>query len=291
MPPGWAVNSMQLTSNGTIICAIGDQFPNNFGSELDNYAAFLEIDTTDGKILLGNEWNDTSGFNIGGFHVEEVNTGKYLLSGNQAVQCIDTNGTVIWTKKYTMMLDSVGSVDNDVYKAKMLRNGSLMVVGVTYEGDCWQRYKTLYRDAWWSLISYSSGGNESWGTAGVHGGNDRLYDFAQLLDGKIAFMGTEATPADSGIWIIVTDSTGNEILWQKQYNLPEVDENDKERDNILPLSICATPDSGFTVVGDDYPYNFNNNQNAFAIHFVPLPPVILNLQIKHQLNYLNRHTV
>lgn len=105
-------------------------------------------------------------------------------------------------------------MDNDVYKAKMLRNGSLMVVGGTYEGDCWQRYKTLYRDAWWSPISYSHGGNESWDTAGVQGGNDRLYDFAQLLDGRIAFMGRKATPADSGLWIIVTDSTGKEILWQ-----------------------------------------------------------------------------
>lgn len=69
----------------------------------------MELDTTDGKIIRGNEWNNTLGFNMGGFHIEEVNTGKYLLSGNQAILYLDTNGVEIWTKKYTMMLDGGGN--------------------------------------------------------------------------------------------------------------------------------------------------------------------------------------
>jgi len=38
------------------------------------------------------------------------------------------------------------------------------------------------------------------------------------------------------------------------------------------MSICATTDTGFTVVGSDVCNDANGGYNAFAAHFVPKPP-------------------
>lgn len=76
-----------------------------------------------------------------------------------------------------------------------------------------------------------------------------MYGFTQLKDGKLAFMGLKASISDSGLWVFVTDSTGKDLLWEKQYNLPGTDLGGNKLNNILPYSICATPDGGFTVVG------------------------------------------
>lgn len=184
---------------------------------------------------------------------------------------IDTSGAIVWRKKYTMMLDGVGSMVNNIMRAKMLRDGSLMVAGQAYEGNCWTRYQRLYFDAWWSPISYAYGTNETWDTAGTQGRSDVIYDFTQLIDGKLVFVGIKATPVDSGLWVFVTDSTGKQILWEKQYNLPGRDAGGYELKTLLPLSVCATKDSGFTVVGDNNTYG--NNHNAFAMHFVPSEPI------------------
>ena len=118
---------------------------------------------------------------------------------------------------------------------------------------------------------------------GTQGGSDGLYDFTQLIDGKLVFVGIKATPVDSGLWVFVTDSTGKQILWEKQYNLPGRDAGGYELKTLLPLSVCATKDSGFTVVGDNNTYG--NNHNAFAMHFVPSEPTtVIKKQPLNQSN-------
>jgi hypothetical protein len=105
----------------------------------------------------------------------------------------------------------------------------------------------------------------------VQGADDRIYDFTQLINGNLVFVGKKGTASDTGLWAFVTDSTGKSILWEKQYNLPGVDAEKYSFNNILPMSVCATPDTGFIVVGDLNTYG--NNHNACAFKFVPRPPL------------------
>jgi hypothetical protein len=148
------INCLRETKRGTIICAAGDEYPDNGGQALSNYAAFLEF-TAAGKL---NDWGESSnqaGFKVGGFYIEETTLGTYLLSGNQNVFYMDSSGNVVWQKKYTFSLNGVGTETNNISRVKMLRDGSLMVAGQAYEGNCWTTYQHFYYDAWHSPISYS----------------------------------------------------------------------------------------------------------------------------------------
>ena len=69
---------------------------------------------------------------------------------------------------------------------------------------------------------------------------------------------------NSPLWVFVTDSTGKRLLWEKQFL-------NKSTKNVTmyPMSVAASPDGGFTVVGYG---NFGTDANdAFAQHFVYKP--------------------
>ena len=196
---------------------------------------------------------------------------------------IDTSGAIVWRKKYTMMLDGVGSMVNNIMRAKMLRDGSLMVAGQAYEGNCWTRYQRLYFDAWWSPISYAYGTNETWDTAGTQGRSDVIYDFTQLIDGKLVFVGKKASiDGYGGVWTFVTDSTGKNILWERRVRIPYRTADGRAP---TPLSVCATPDSGFTVVGEYACVDSIGGMNAFAAHYIPSEPItVINKPLLNQSN-------
>jgi hypothetical protein len=259
------MNCIKETSKKQIICTGGDPFPNNNGSTLDNYMGALLMDST-GKVLGPMQSSDLPGYSIAGFNVDELRNGNIVISGNQAVSCIDTNGNYAWERKYTFSLSGVGTVTNNVFRAKVLRSGTLMVCGMAYEGNCWTNFRRLEYDAWWAPLNSSTGNAAAWDTAGWQGGSDAVYDFAQLNDGTLAFCGVKGIPADSGLWVFVTDSTGKTLLWERQYNLPGYDSGGFPLTTILPMAVCATTDGGFTVVGDNNTYK--NNHNACALHFV-----------------------
>jgi hypothetical protein len=191
------INCVKETSNGNFICAAGDEYPENFGLEFSNYAAVLKFDS-DGKILRRLQWRNPSGYKIGGFYIEQTATQNYLLSGNQALYYIDTSGGVVWQKNYTYTLEGVGSTVNNIARAKILRDGTLLVAGQAYEGNCWTKYKTLYYDAWWTPISYAYGTASAWDTLGRQGGDDIIYDFTQLVNGNIVFVGSKSSIGDVG---------------------------------------------------------------------------------------------
>jgi hypothetical protein len=262
---GAALNSMIESADGRIAAAAGDVFPDNNGFDLGNYGAYLEFDSL-GTVKLSHEWLNSTGFELAGWSIASGENGGYMLGGKQAVFLLDTLGRMTSQKQYTFSLAGVGTVTNNVSRVRRLRNGMVMAAGQSYEEDCWTRYGRLYHDAWWSPLS-STGKDDFRYTAGVSGANDYLYDFTQLTDGRIAFAGVKATASDSGIWVFVTDSTGKTIQWQKQYNLPGL-ENGSARNNILPLSIAATPDSGFILVGLEAG---SSNDNACAFKFSPKP--------------------
>jgi hypothetical protein len=110
----------------------------------------------------------------------------------------------------------------------------------------------------------------------VQGRNDILYDFAQLTNGNLVFVGFSGVQ-NSGTWAWVTDSTGKKLLWEKKFYIQ------KHSDGSLILNsparaVCATPDNGFTIVGL---YNRQaTGDNAFAAHFIPVAPVAIAGQNK-----------
>ena len=120
------INSLRETSRGTIICAAGDPYPNNNGQVLNNYAAILEFDSL-GNMHHYREFNNVTGYNIGGFYVDETQGKNFVLSGNQGVLYTDTVDYVLWQKNYTFMLTGVGSETNNISRAKVLRDNNLIV--------------------------------------------------------------------------------------------------------------------------------------------------------------------
>jgi hypothetical protein len=190
-----------------------------------------------------------------------------MLGGKQSVFKIDTTGVLRTKSNYSFTLPGVGSELNNVSRVHQLRDGRVMVAGQSYEEDCWTKYQRLYYDAWWSPLS-PDGSDGFRYTAGVSGAEDYLYDFTQLADGRIAFIGGKGGSPAMGIWVFVTDSTGKTVQWQNVYNLPGL-VSGRPRNNILPLSVAATPDSGFILVG--FEGSSNVNANACAFKFVPKP--------------------
>jgi hypothetical protein len=261
------VNSIRETSRVTIITAAGDEFPDNGGQNLTNYAACLELDSS-GTVRNRYEWPSITGYKFGGFCIEELTPTSYLISGNQAAGCWDTSGNSLWRTSYTFSLPEVGTVVNNVMRAKKIRGGTLIVAGQAYEGNCWRRYQTFYSDAWWSPASFTNGQNSEWDTAGTQGSNESLYDFTQLIDNKLVFVGKKDDFVNGGVWVFITDSTARNVLWEKQFRIPY-----RSSPGITPrpLSVCATADSGFTVVGDYNCHDSLGGTNAFAAHFKPAP--------------------
>jgi hypothetical protein len=98
------INSLCESSRGTIICAAGDPFPNNGGTALSNYAAYLEFDSL-GKLINYSEWKSVTGIAIAGFSIAETKGKNMLLGGNQAVFYLDSVGNAQWQTKYTFQLN------------------------------------------------------------------------------------------------------------------------------------------------------------------------------------------
>ncbi len=259
------INSIVETQDGRILAAAGDIFPDNDGLEMNSYAALLEFDSS-GNAKPHRDWLNPAGYEVAGWSLTHAESGGYMLGGKQAVFLLDSLGRLTSKAQYTFSLPGVGSVTNNVSRVHQLRSGMVMVAGQSYEEDCWTRYQRLYYDAWWSPLSLTGGDNFRY-TAGISGSDDFLFDFAQLADGRIAFIGRKGV-SEYGLWAFVTDSTGKSIVWERMYNLPGLI-NGKPRNTLSPLSIAGTPDSGFIVIG--YEGSRSGNPNAWAFKFVPKP--------------------
>jgi hypothetical protein len=264
-----AVNCIRETSRGTIICAVGYHYNDDgyiFGNKDYNCAGLLVLDAT-GKKLHGGNLYEEGGYFIGGSSVEEAPDGNYLVAGNQTLNCIDTAGNTQWQRNFSFQLDGGGLEVNNIVKCKKLRNNSFIIAGRAYEGNCLKRYKKLYYDAWWSPMDPRSGTNSDWDTAGAQGSNDNLNDFTQLNNGNLVFIGFRGGGLVKGLWTFVTDSTGKKLLWEKVTPIPY-----RSLSNIFTpvgISVCATADSGFTVVGKiNFPDSLGGT-NAFVAHYKP----------------------
>jgi hypothetical protein len=261
------INSMVEAKDGRILAAAGDFFPDNNRNTLNNFAAFLQYDSL-GAVKSTQEWLNTTGYELGGWALTPSEAGGYMLGGNRSVFLLDTLGQLQQKVDYSFSLPGVGSEVNNVTRVHQLRSGMVMVAGQSYEEDCWTKYQRLSYDAWWSPLGLS--GNDDYRyTAGVSGADDVIYDFTQLADGKIVFVGIrQSFDQIGGVWAVVTDSMGKDILWQKQFRIPYGKEDGSA---LKPWTVAASPDSGFTVVGLYGLPDSSEGQNAFAAHFVPKP--------------------
>jgi hypothetical protein len=262
---GASINAILETDAGRLVTVAGDFFPDNNGQNLGNYAAFLEFDAA-GAVKRTNEWLDVTGFEVAGWSLARSPIGGYLIGGNQASFYVDSTGNLQTKNQYSFSLPGVGSEVNNVTRVRNLRDGRAIVIGQSYEEDCWTKYQRLYFDAWWSTAT-GTGSAGARHTAGVSGANDVVYDVTQLLDGNLAFVGKKQSfDQISGVWAFVTDSSGSEVLWEKQIRLPYQSEDGAAAG---PNTVVATPDSGFTVVGRNQFPDSLGGMDAFVAHFVP----------------------
>lgn len=260
---GGTLNSLYKTPHGRIISLVGDDFPDNLGQDLQNYAAFLEFDAV-GTVKRVKEWLSPTGYSLSGWSLASDGFGGLLLGGNEAVLSVDTQSVLHDEREYTFSLTGVGTVNNRVLRN--LRDGRRLAIGQAYEEDCWTRWKRLSYDGWWTPLS-GTGRAEARYTAGVSGYDDILYDAAQLVDGRIVLIGKKETLDNvGGIWALVTDSTSKNILWEGRIPIPY--RGDKGA-SATGYSVAATPDSGFTVVGTLYLADSLGARNSFAAHIIP----------------------
>ena len=185
-------------------------------------------------------------------------------------------------------LPGVGTVKNNISRAKVLRDNTLIVAGQAYEGNCWTKYKTLYYDAWWSPVNYGSGLNTNWDTAGLEGRTDYLFDFTQLNNGNLVFVGTKGgANGSSPLWVFVTDSVGKKQFFEKQFLIPTPPNINAD---IFPMSVAASSDGGFTVVGKGT-FDTTSGYDAFAMHFVSKPISAVMYRGNFQAKSLNGFSV
>jgi hypothetical protein len=96
--------------------------------------------------------------------------------------------------------------------------------------------------------------------------DEKNIDIKNHAQGYRVFLGHKlenigfATP----IRIFVTDSTGKKLLWEKLAYTGISSEA-----NMLPMSVVASPDGGFTVVG--YESQGATGFDGFVMHFIPKP--------------------
>lgn len=189
-----------------------------------------------------NQWNKTFGGKEHdyGRSVQQTNDGGYILSGytysygagSCDVWLIKTNsdGEELWNKTY-------GGTDGDGgHSVQQTADDGYVVIGGTGSygaGDC---------DVW--LIKTDSDGNEEWNK--TYGGTSG--DIGQSVqqtsdDGYIITGSTRSFGPDHLIWVLKTDSSGNE-QWNTTFGTTE--------DNI-GYSVDQTDDGGYIITGEIYP--------------------------------------
>jgi len=146
----------------------------------------------------------------------------------------------------------------------LLRDNTPIVMGQAYEADCWTRYGKLYYERLVVTDRLRRRLEHELYTADFR---VRMIIFMILhssIMGTLCLLGAFAFSGGvQPVWIVITDSTGNRILWQKQFSGPIGGGG--------PMSVCATPDNGFTVVGYMDNGSFATGYDAFAAHFVSKP--------------------
>jgi len=229
------------------------------GTDTDNDRAYSVQQTTDGGYIIagwtgsyfffhvwliktdssGNEvWNKTfsGGNGDNAYSVQQTTDGGYIIAGwGVSYDCdvwlikTDSSGNEIWDKTFG------GTTRSDVaYSVQQTTDGGYIIAGYTAS------YGAGSYDFW--LIKADSSGNEVWNKTFGGGDFDGGYSVQQTTDGGYIIAGlTISYGADSAdVWLIKTDSSGNEV-WNKTFG--------GTSSNDLGYSVQQTTDGGYIIAG------------------------------------------
>jgi parallel beta-helix repeat protein len=196
----FGMSGQQTTDNGYIILGYTD----SFGA--GGYNIWLIKTDSDGN----EQWNTTYGgsYNQAGLFVQQTSDNGYIIIGcdNNDICLIktDSNGNEQWNKIFG------GSNDECGYEFKQTNDGGLVLIGYT------RSFGGGGKDVW--LIKIDSSGNEQVNKTFGGIGDDSGFGILQNSDeGFIITGNTESYgEGDRDVWLIKTDSSGNEI-WNKTY--------------------------------------------------------------------------
>lgn len=189
-------HSLQQTSDGGYIVA---------GRTLkgDYYPWVLKFDAS-GNI----QWERTygnGGNNLGSFFIRQTSNGKYILAGGYVddglVLKLDTNGTVLWYKKYNPIVFS---------SIQQTPDGGYIATG-TYDTN-----PSIWWDPSLCVLKLDNNGNIVWQKylMGIKSASDSIQ---QITDGGYIVSGWVMTSSGfEDILVLKLDSSGN-IQWQKTY--------------------------------------------------------------------------
>jgi len=242
----WGYSVQQTNDGGYIISGYTD----SYGAG-DSDVWLIKTDSN------GNEvWNSTFGgiYYDKGFSVQQTNDGGYIITGYTVSYDADYTGCDIWLIK----TDSNGNeewnrtfggtgVSNKFdmgYSVQQTTDSGYIITGDT------EIYFVSESDVW--LIKTDSNGNEEWNRTFGGFASDRGRSVKQTNDSGYIITGwaTSYSVIDPDIWLIKTDSSGNED-WNYTYGFGE-------NSGDWGYSVQQTSDGGYIIAGATMPDGWIN---------------------------------